>query len=671
MADGDGNASGRRHALATSRMAVLCGLEGPSKQDEGPRRRMRNACVELMLADLNYAETKDVETRLWRRGCNASKDAIRSRMRACLVQGKVEEADGHKKAMMKLLEEARRTYRTLLALLQRVYGDVNAPGGDERGVRVDKKLLEKHEAREEVVRRTCATCLLRLGDLARYEIEIDDTNLQEKEWNEAETWYRSAMKVWPHAGNPHNQMAVLSVYRGQRVNACYYYLRSLAVKELFFTAKDNLALFFQKVDGEDGQTGAEDRDQPGRILKRISATLVHVLGTLYNHSDPVDVDAVLAHLRKDLHDITKKRHCRNLGVLQKMENGSSELLKMITCCISMVYWVRAVRVDDGEGPSFLYEKLLATSATLCFLFGYSIAQSCLFMLPGDTDVLAGLVVLLEWMSTCPCEFLSMDCPVNGVSSSREFYDALIKYLNNSKVGSTFGRERAALPEDVELNGFIPLQETHKALDFNMPPPEGQTLMSVRRWRALQAAKSIASRGASVPIRAHEDSFALRLDAHGNDPQRQRRVSSDPSCEEAQPPDTDETLVPGQGTCRGQSGVDLERPPVVVEMPESKHAGENRPAKRQRVVSGSRDGLPPVAPLFGAKGDRPDAWEKDRVSKVDPPLPGWLDSFQLASFTARTRHFTVPPDWSDPLPEQELKRINPYAWRLASHKDGLA
>lgn len=669
MEDGDGDVSMRRQATFASRMAVLSSLEGPAKHDGEARRRMRTACVELMLADLAYAETKDVETRLWRRGCNASKDALRRKMKECLEQNKTVEAEKHQKDMLELFEEARKTYRCLVALLQRVYGDVKAPGGEESGVHVEKMLLEKHEAPEETLRRTCATCLLRLGDLARYEVEINETNLREKSWNEAETWYRSATKVWPHAGNAHNQMAVLAVYRKQPVVACYHYLRSLAVKELFFTAKENLLLFFGKEAAEDRPADVENQSEPGKIVQRISRTLVQVLGTLYNHAYPDEGDAILAALRKDLHNITKKRHCKNLEVLQRMEDGSSTLLKMLTCCISMVYWVRTVKGIEKEDPAALYEKLLAKAMTLCFLFGRCMAQSCLFILPEDSDILAGLMILLEWMSTCPDGFLSLECSVNGASASQDFYDALVKYLRKCKVECTFDRHKVALPEDVELNGFVPLQEIHKALDFNFPSPEGQTLASVRRHRLCQAAKALASRGSRIPICIHENSFAMRKDAHIEDALRQECALSDPSCKETRLLATEATLAKRRRSERGPAGIDVKHHSMEGKTLELNPPGDSRPSKRQRVSLGPRTVVPPVAPLFGAKDDTLDPLEKGIGTTKDPPPPGWLDSYQLASITARTRHFTVPPNWSDPLPEQELKQINPYAIRWSAGNEG--
>uniref|UniRef100_A0A7S3UEX9 DNA/RNA-binding domain-containing protein n=1 Tax=Picocystis salinarum TaxID=88271 RepID=A0A7S3UEX9_9CHLO len=669
MEDGDGDVSMRRQAKFASRMAILSGLEGPAKHDGKARRRMRTACVELLLADLSYAETKDVETRLWRRGCNASKDVLRRKMKECLEQDKMEEAEKHRKDMLELLEDARKTYRCLVALLQRVYGDVKAPGGEESGVHVEKDLLEKHEAPEETVRRTCATCLLRLGDLARYEVEIDETNLPEKNWNEAETWYRSATKVWPHAGNAHNQMAVLAVYREQPVVACYHYLRSLAVKELFFTAKDNLALFFGKEAAEHRPNDADNRNEPGKIVHRISHTVLQVLGTLYNHAYPEDGDTVLVALRKDLHNITKKRHCKNIEVLQRMEGGSSTLLKMLTCCISMVYWVRTVKGNDKEDPVALYEKFLSKAMTLCFLFGRCMAQSSLFMLPDDSDILAGLMILLEWMSTCPDGFLSLGCSVNGVSASQDFYDALVKYLGKCKVECTYDRHTVALPEDVELNGFVPLQEIHKALDFNSPSPEGQTLASVRRHRLFQAAKAMASRGGRIPVCVCENGFALRKDDHAQDGQRQERALSVPCCKEAQLLASEATLAKRRRTEGDPAGIKVEHRPVDDETLEFNPPAENRPSKWQRVSLGPRTIVPPVAPLFGAKDDTLDPPEKGPGPTKGPPPPGWLDSYQLASITARTRHFTVPPNWSDPLPEQELKQINPYAFRWSADKEG--
>lgn len=53
------------------------------------------------------------------------------------------------------------------------------------------------------------------------------------EWMEAEEYYRRGLQLNPHQGTPHNQLAVISAYRGQHFDALYSYFRSALVREDF------------------------------------------------------------------------------------------------------------------------------------------------------------------------------------------------------------------------------------------------------------------------------------------------------------------------------------------------------------------------------------------------------------------------------------------------------
>jgi hypothetical protein len=55
-----------------------------------------------------------------------------------------------------------------------------------------------------------------------------------------------AIQLLPSYGNPHNQLAVLSVYGDDDFQAVYHYFRSLSVAHPFLTARDNLTVLFEK-----------------------------------------------------------------------------------------------------------------------------------------------------------------------------------------------------------------------------------------------------------------------------------------------------------------------------------------------------------------------------------------------------------------------------------------
>lgn len=67
-----------------------------------------------------------------------------------------------------------------------------------------------------------------------------------KDWSAAERWYYTAIDIMPASGNPHNQLAVLATYTEAECVAVYRYCRALLCEEPFQTARENLALLFEK-----------------------------------------------------------------------------------------------------------------------------------------------------------------------------------------------------------------------------------------------------------------------------------------------------------------------------------------------------------------------------------------------------------------------------------------
>lgn len=90
---------------------------------------------------------------------------------------------------------------------------------------------------------SCHHCLIFLGDVARYK---DDFHLA-RNWGVVRTWYLNACKLMPKNGKPYNQLAVVAVYANRKLDAVYYYIRSLAVSNPILTAKEKLTTIFHEI----------------------------------------------------------------------------------------------------------------------------------------------------------------------------------------------------------------------------------------------------------------------------------------------------------------------------------------------------------------------------------------------------------------------------------------
>jgi protein SMG7 len=78
-----------------------------------------------------------------------------------------------------------------------------------------------------------------LGDLARYHRDLY-RDPAKNQWTQAASFYTRALRLWPENGHPYNQLAVLCSYNEDEFRTFYYYIRSLAVKLPFGTAKENV-----------------------------------------------------------------------------------------------------------------------------------------------------------------------------------------------------------------------------------------------------------------------------------------------------------------------------------------------------------------------------------------------------------------------------------------------
>lgn len=60
------------------------------------------------------------------------------------------------------------------------------------------------------------------------------------------SWYLKAQQIAPKNGRPYNQLAILAVYTRRKLDAVYYYMRSLAASNPFITARESLLSLFDE-----------------------------------------------------------------------------------------------------------------------------------------------------------------------------------------------------------------------------------------------------------------------------------------------------------------------------------------------------------------------------------------------------------------------------------------
>ncbi|KAF9907558.1 hypothetical protein EC991_010854, partial [Linnemannia zychae] len=110
-------------------------------------------------------------------------------------------------------------------------------------------------------------CFIYLGDLARYRTNIrletqaianasraaaegssKSTQLKPSgsDWQAAFRFYQRAIRVFPDSGKPYGQLAILSSYASDDIDALFWYCLSLGAKSPSAVVRDNLKVFFSR-----------------------------------------------------------------------------------------------------------------------------------------------------------------------------------------------------------------------------------------------------------------------------------------------------------------------------------------------------------------------------------------------------------------------------------------
>jgi protein SMG7 len=246
-------------------------------------RKIRASYERVILNNYTYAELQDVEYSLWklhykhidefRKIIKKSSGDVESNKLGTTQTGVAQRSTNNPFKLFKsFLSDASEFYQNLIVKLRKHSGVSEEAlfrkkgwifNSDEPEVKLKCKYL-------------CHRCLVCMGDLARYKEQCENPDTQNHNWSVAATHYLEATRIWPNSGNPQNQvnvsylfhkvnfyrlhffslcdsilihlqLAVLATYIGDEFLALYHCVRSLAVKEPFPDAWNNLILLFEKV----------------------------------------------------------------------------------------------------------------------------------------------------------------------------------------------------------------------------------------------------------------------------------------------------------------------------------------------------------------------------------------------------------------------------------------
>ncbi|XP_077403161.1 telomerase-binding protein EST1A isoform X2 [Vanacampus margaritifer] len=231
---------GRMLRAADSQEVQLSNLLSRDRLSADGLERMAQLRAELLavyervvLSDIELADSQSVDQALWK---NVFYQVI-ERFRQLLNDPAADNPPRIRNVLLTLLDEGAHFFDALLQKLQTVYQFQLEDYMD--GMAIRARPLRKTVKYALISAQRCLICQ---GDIARYREQASDS----ANYGKARSWYLKAQQIAPKNGRPYNQLALLAVYTKRKLDAVYYYMRSLAASNPILTARESLMSLFEE-----------------------------------------------------------------------------------------------------------------------------------------------------------------------------------------------------------------------------------------------------------------------------------------------------------------------------------------------------------------------------------------------------------------------------------------
>ncbi|XP_010272416.1 PREDICTED: protein SMG7L [Nelumbo nucifera] len=485
--------------------------------------RVRSIYEKIILTDHELAELQDIEYSLWRVHYKHI-DEYRNRILQSSVNAETinsvapqnvaiekHSSDKLMEGFRLFLSEATEFYQDLITKIKRSYG-------------LPKELFYSNEGCSSSsvestqicrCRFSCHRCLIYLGDLARYRELCGNQDDQKRDWSIAATHYLNASMIWPDSGNPHNQFAVLAIYVSDEFLALYHCVRSLAVKEPFPDAWNNLILLFEKnrscnfnslskevsfnfnkpYERIYAETKAHSRaclstsnmqeaiEDVGCVETRLWSLIVRMISMFYLKSSLDDFSFTFTSTIRELEAILSFDDVRLKAVLESYQHmhaartGPFRALQLVSILVFTIHTLsvspklqQLKQFKDMQQPVLI--QLALTSTFICV--GH-LVDRCVMADPVDhCPLLPAILVFAELLVDILDISEKNEADERYENAVSYFFRAFVDLLNrlDHKGGEVESPDHTALWEDHELRGFAPATHCHAPLDFSTKERNG-------------------------------------------------------------------------------------------------------------------------------------------------------------------------------------------------------
>lgn len=508
-------------------------------------RKVRSSYEKIILNDHELVELQDVEYSLWKLHYKhidefrktikkSSADGESSKLVLKQNAGNVQRSDDkHIVGFKSFLSEATEFYQNLIVKIRKCYSHSE-----------DSLLYKKDgtstsfEPKMQKCQFLCHRFLVCLGDLARYREQYEKLDVQKPNWSVAASHYLEATMIWPDSGNPQNQLAVLATYVGDEFLALYHCVRSLAVKEPFPDALDNLILLFERNRSSHLRSlhGEADFDflkpfERSNIQSKLQSSddfsncnmlkaehncsvetdlwprLIRTMSFFFLKSSLEEFPCAFASAMRGLDalmalDDTKlKAALESYECLDSARTGPFRAVQVASTFIfiieNLVHGSQVRRLKDKNGMEQLVWTQFSMAAT--FIFMGRFVDRCLKASQLDLcPLLPAVLVFVEWLVGRLDEAKTYGVDEKSRSAISYFFGVFIDLLNQLNVerGEGMSPDSTSLWEDYELRGFAPVACAHVLLDFPTPWEHIDGFESGSKCRAhriINAAMKIAKR----------------------------------------------------------------------------------------------------------------------------------------------------------------------------------
>uniref|UniRef100_A0A8K9VCH4 Telomerase-binding protein EST1A n=3 Tax=Oncorhynchus mykiss TaxID=8022 RepID=A0A8K9VCH4_ONCMY len=187
----------------------------------------------VILTDIEFSDSQNLDQALWK---NVFYQVI-EHFRQLLKDPSGDSTLRITPMLLTLLDEGTAFFDALLQKLQTVFQFKLEDYMD--GMAIRPRPLRKTVKYALISAQRCLICQ---GDIARYREQASDS----ANYGKARSWYLKAQQIAPKNGRPYNQLALLAVYTKRKLDAVYYYMRSLAASNPILTAKESLMSLFEE-----------------------------------------------------------------------------------------------------------------------------------------------------------------------------------------------------------------------------------------------------------------------------------------------------------------------------------------------------------------------------------------------------------------------------------------